>query len=196
MEKKDAYDFLIRAAIPQVTEKAKLPKSCEGHGDLVWDAIYRAHRDVLTGRKYVTTYSAQKKESDVNDVAESLYDIIQKPNKRHLNPRKIINCLKKQYCEVNLGAIQKLVNMSLKYIFILQLFEKISTEYVLEKDLDCPLDSIILKKVKGLEHVKWTQLDDFEEYEEIQKIIGQQGESRSRIAFDFVNWPQFQELGN
>ena len=56
MEQSEMYIFLIRTAIPRV-DPHNLPKGLN-ESNWIWDAVYRAHRDVLTGRSYVTEYSA------------------------------------------------------------------------------------------------------------------------------------------
>ena len=54
MEREEMYPFLIRVAIPRV-DKHYLPKGLED-SNWIWDAVFRAHRDVLTGRGNVTEY--------------------------------------------------------------------------------------------------------------------------------------------
>ena len=93
MDINDTYDFLLRAAIPEIAEPEKLPKDLrwekgqrkkkEKEKDysskkLVWECISRAHRDVLTGRNNIRDYSL-KKDDGINRIALELYVRITKP---------------------------------------------------------------------------------------------------------------------
>ena len=82
------------------------------------------------------------------------------------------------------GAIQKLVNMTLKYLLILQSFGCLP-ELVKEENCDCPLDSGILKSLQ--EEAKWTAVTK-EEYTRIQGEIDERV-SGLRLSYDFANWP-------
>ena len=96
-----------------------------------------------------------------------------------------------QFPEVLLGARQKLVNMTLKYLFLLQLFEKIPQNTVQEADCDCPLDSRILSALNRAD-VKWTALEDQSLYDELQGMVRDKAEAdpeiQSRLHFDYYVW--------
>ena len=189
--------FLIRCAIPRVLEKGKIPSGNEP-GDVIWDAVYRAHRDVLAGRGHVGDYSKHLVPSAsgkraVNGLAASLYEIIRNTEPGALiEPRKTINTLHGEYRDVCYGVTQKLINMALKYIFILQLHGCLDRTFVDARQLDCPLDSVILNRVSKetgkFKDVKWTSLNDFGTYLAIQEEISLLSQPESRLAYDFHNW--------
>lgn len=200
MKKDDTFKFLVRTAIPKVKDD-KRPLCLNGQSEdeeLIWDAIYRAHRDVLTGQRNVKYYYSVKNDRGINAIAESLYfRIIEKHGKEHLQPRQLIGDLCEEFGPrgVKLGAIQKLVNMTLKYILILQIFDVLKTELVEENDLDCPVDSVIIDRISETgdgekSWTLWTQLTDIGEYERIQKSIQNKERGLSRIGFDFKYWQE------
>lgn len=205
MKKEDTFDFLLRAAIPEVTEKKKLPEELRNNKDkedysekkLVWECISKAHRDVLSGRKYVANYSSMK-DGDINKAALKLYKIITGEQKIKLSSNYLINQMMSEE-GYRIGTVQKLVNMTLKYMFLLQLYEKLEGYDIAEDTIDCPLDSIILRKLKR-GNIKWTKdfqndekLDGRDMYDKIQGEIAveQNKKSKSKISYDFENWQRF-----
>ena len=62
--------------------------------------------------------------------------------------------------KMRLGPAQKAVNLYLKFLWCLG--------YIKEPP-HCPIDGIVLTKVKS--KIKWTKLDDVEEYKEIIELI-------------------------
>lgn len=212
MDKKDMYKFLIRTAIPEVTEKKHLPPG-EDRSNIIWDVVFRAHRDVLAGRRWVSAYANCKSsvKNTVNQVVYDLYEIVNSchigENKEKLNPREIIKDLTDKYEEmgVKVGVTQKLVNMSMKYLIILKEFGFVDASYIEEDQCDCPLDSIILKSLHNPKYKTWTGIDRIEEYEEIQGVIDdklheklvknvnkkEEKINESRLLYDFRYWPMF-----
>lgn len=207
----DTYDFLLRASIPRVTERTKLPEDLRwtnGHKiekesepeysdkKLIWECICRAHRDVLSGRDNVTDYSSNT-DSGFNKVSLELYYAITRADKR-INPksRDLIEHLLP--CNNgHIGSTQKLVNMALKYMYLMQLFGKLSDFNINENDCDCPLDSIILERL-GRNNNKWTKDfkindgdDGYSIYVEIQNQIQRERGEKSRLSYDFENWQSF-----
>jgi hypothetical protein len=57
-----------------------------------------------------------------------------------------------------IGSAQKALNLYLKYMWCL---DRIPTPP------HCPFDSVVLFRVPGCQHVRWTQLDSLSEYERI-----------------------------
>lgn len=197
MQKKETYAFLLRAAIPEVKGKDKLPRTLS-KSNWIWDAVYRAHRDVLAGRKYVREYSECRKafngeeNAGVNIIAERLYwRIVELCPGETLPSSEAIRWLAEMYPDVKLGAIQKLVNMTFKYLLILQAYGLVE-QYIDIAECDCPLDSIILERLSKshpeFSSVKWTAIDDVEVYEKIQQAIESEPGIRNRIMYDFKYW--------
>ena len=190
MEKENAFKFLVFSAIP--CRRNKSGKIIEPQ-DRLKDAIHRAHRDVLSGRFYFEQYLSYKEKGKdgLNEIEIKLDSIIRDLKKKGiaLNSNSLIETLQKEYDTVEFGAIQKLVNMTLKYVVILNSFEKAEIP-VDEHGCDCPLDSVILTELEkrlGKKHTKWTRMNH-DEYKEVQKEIKQIMENEPILYFDFKYW--------
>lgn len=176
--------FLLRTAIPN----KEFMKRKEY--DRLYSVIWRAHRDVLTGRWHLPNYTSVS-----NDVIEELYDYIVNC-KSELTSQKLIAHLDETFPDetIEFGAKQKLANMTLKYIIILNEFDdefKKAGKKVDITNCDCPLDSIILSKLNRYD-VKWTSISR-NEYEEIQNEIttilqNNSNDITGNIYYDFENW--------
>lgn len=174
MDTKDVIKFLICSLIPEVSDKKMLPENV-GKDDWIWKCVNRAHRDVLAGRSNVVSYSCKKEQSVVgkqyNVIAFDLYNEI-KNSKDTINTRDLINKLymkyKNEHEEIIVGAIQKLINMTFKYLVTLKWFGIVDYEFIDIEKCDCPLDSIILKTTDKFKEEKWTKIKDYNRYEYIQ----------------------------
>lgn len=209
MDKADFYPFLVRVAIPEAS-KEHLPEVIE-ETNCVWDAIWRAHRDVLTARKNIEGYLSfghepyVNKDQNCNLIPAQLYEIITGNNGKRakLCTAELIAALQKPFefnnkeinfgVTVEFGALQKLVNMTLKYLLLLQCFD-VEDEMLAfldpinEVDCDCPLDSSVLSHTKEYKHAKWTQLDQ-DTYGDIQKEIVDICGNDPKLKFDLIYWP-------
>ncbi|MBQ0098045.1 MAG: hypothetical protein KBS62_03825 [Oscillospiraceae bacterium] len=178
--------FLLRETIP--------PKSKEK--DRIYDAVFKAHRDVLSGRFYLPNYCNSKNGSNENSLVIVLYKYITEKKLCNNNmPAKssdLICYLCKKFPNVEFGAIQKLVNMTLKYLVCLYEFDKpIFRGYKIDSiGYDCPIDSNILNKL-GTKHTVWTKMDK-KEYLCVQKEIHnkliENGHDGGNLLFDLINW--------
>lgn len=161
MQQEQMLPFLVRTAIP----KAAAHNSQTKQGDVVWDAIWRAHLDTTTRPHLVQSYSSHKinaetKSTHSNEVPEKLYAIVaHASDSQELASTRLIHELAQEFPDVNLGALQKLVNMSLKYLLILQTSQ--ARDAVLERlprielaNCDCPLDARILSHVEDYKDVR------------------------------------------
>ena len=189
MDKKLIANFLLKSTIPEA-KKCKLPDNEVDANGFIRDCVYRAHRDVLTGRFWLKKYTGYKHD-DCNKIVAQLYQNICECINRNqaLNTKILIDPLYKEYgYEVEFGALQKLVNMSLKYLIILSGFcVLIITIY--EKNCDCPIDSIILSHL-GITDIKWTSMNK-EQYNKIQDTIKEKVEKDcGNITYDFKNWQE------
>ena len=187
MRKEDMFDFLLRAAIPANKENSYPSNAKNKNERLAWDCIKRANRDVLTGRFWMVSYITKSKK-----IEKSLYDTIVSTANKGLKSEELIKQLSDEYKGVEFGALQKLVNMTLKYLFILQLFGKLETkEFTIdEDDCDCPLDSNILSTIKGYNNIRWTKDLDWDIYKKIQNAISDKN-SGARLKYDFDKWQSF-----
>lgn len=201
------YPFMIRCAIP-VVERKSCPSSLPDASNLLWDSIFRAHRDVLDGRFYLPVYCSTMVNGNpkrqrgeyyqINGVAVALYNILSETTER-IFPRDIINRFHTEdFVGIEFGAIQKLVNMAFKYLYILKLYsvneESINNLVFSLEDCDCPLDSRILQCIEACRDVSWTQIDSAT-YRRVQEEIDRISEGEPRLMYDFVNYQQldFQE---
>lgn len=202
MEKQQIEPFLLRVAIPKVTGKDRLPEGVESN--LLWDAVYRAYRDVATGHQYVASFTAAKTEGKPNVYAVELYELLKAwPREKPIEPRELIEKLYNDdtvwqadasSVKPTYGAIQKLVNMTMKYLFILHTYGLYGDLDIDEKVLDCPLDSTVLQAIpkdEGFASVRWTSLNSPKLYEDIQDAIGKYSPDGCRLWFDFENWQSF-----
>lgn len=199
MEQKHMYGFLVKTAIPknEWDERNETEKR-------IRDAIWRAHRDTLTGRfqlkryiKYTTGGKGEKK----HDVTDHLYKTIIDCHKKgcaiysqllidNLSNRFIDNNEVKDDDKVEFGAIQKIVNMTLKYLIILNAFEFDNPINIDESKCHCPLDSIILEKLEHTE-LRWTSISkgDYDKVqEEIGKNLSPEEKPEGNIFYDFKYW--------
>lgn len=177
--------FLVKAAIP------KKYKNSNNESDRLKDAIWRAHRDVLTGRKNVTSYSNQVAEFD-KGILNDLYDMCSN-TECSLQSENLIEELSNTYKDnsVTYGAIQKLVNMTLKYLIILKELEGATVPDVERTACDCPLDSQILGSINKHRNVHWTKINDKETYNKIQQCILDQLNQDTpfgKLTYDFYHW--------
>lgn len=195
MDKGIMEKFLVQCTVP-----------VKKNDDRIYDCVWRAHRDVLAGRFYLIKY-----QNVSHDMVNYLCKAINN-SKKPLSSNSLIQKLKGKYEIVEFGAIQKLVNMSLKYLLVLNKYEGHIIN-IDEKYCDCPLDSTILdclaedvKKLKkqkineqnkinedilnALEEkeIKWTSIKK-EQYDDVQKIIDVLTKDKgSKLAYDFDNW--------
>ena len=190
MERKLMEQFMLKVTIPHYEKNDK---------GRLWDAIWRAHRDVMTGARTgkLKNYSRQTKDKGLeNPAVNALYDIVIQCKNEALTSEKLIANLKSQLeSDTEFGAIQKLVNMSLKYILLLNEFDNEFHIDIDEKGCECPIDSIILSKLKtknNKTHQSWTMMKE-KEYNDIQEEIKnelqkQDSTESSNLYFDFKNW--------
>lgn len=186
MDKRLMIVFLTKEAI----------KNQEKSTDRLWDCIWKAHRDTMTGARSgnIKNY-CEKNKNGKNETLKQLREII--CSGKELCSEELIKKLQEKDCEIEFAAAQKLVNMTLKYIIILNEFEGENFKYeVCEEKCDCPIDSIILgrlKKINGITHSCWTEMKE-EEYKNVQKEIREYlkkeypSETRGNIWFDFLMW--------
>lgn len=130
------------------TEAIKTPDRPK-HKDRLWAAIRKAHRDVMTGARTgnISKY-AEKNKDGKDETLEYLYQEIRNA-KEPLSSSFLIQKLQKNDGTLEFAAIQKLVNMTLKYLIILNECEGTASVFdICEEKCDCPVDSTILKKTR------------------------------------------------
>ena len=184
-EELKAYDirFLMKMTIT-ITDKDNI--------DRLYDSVFRAHRDVLIGRFYLPNYCANL--NTENKVYDALYDYIKrtklKTKQESIGSFKLIEHLESKFPEIEFGAIQKLVNMTLKYLYLLKKYEpnSISDICIDVRKFDCPLDSNILGEL-GMDDLKWTKIIK-DEYKQVQNCIKKEldNEEYGNIMYDFIKY--------
>ena len=178
------------------TEAIKTPDRPK-HKDRLWDAIRKAHRDVMTGARTrnISKY-AEKNKDGKDETLEYLYQEILNA-KEPLSSSFLIQKLQKNDGTLEFAAIQKLVNMTLKYLIILNECEGTASVFdICEEKCDCPIDSIILErlnKINGNKHECWTKIEEPEYIkvqDEIRAYLREEytQDTRGNIWFDFLMW--------
>lgn len=178
------------------TEAIKTPDRPK-HKDRLWDAIRKAHRDVMTGARTGNIPIYSEKNRDKNEkTLEYLYQQIHK-EQGSLSSGLLIEKLQKNDGAIEFAAIQKLVNMTLKYLIILNECEGTASVFdICEEKCDCPIDSIILErlnKINGNKHECWTKIEESEYIkvqDEIRAYLREEypQDTRGNIWFDFLMW--------
>lgn len=108
---------------------------------------------------------------------EKLVELIDKKKLKNENVLKSIQSLASK-CQISIGQSQKCINVILKYHYYLNDYNR---EII--RELDCPLDSIILKKI-GFQKIKLCNLN-LKEYKCFQlKISNLVGKKEFKIDFD------------
>ena len=178
------------------TEAIKTPDRPK-HKDRLWDAIRKAHRDVMTGARTrnISKY-AEKNKDGKDETLEYLYQEILNA-KEPLSSSFLIQKLQKNDGTLEFAAIQKLVNMTLKYLIILNECEGTASVFdICEEKCDCPIDSIILErlnKINGNKHECWTKIEEPEYIkvqDEIRAYLREEypQDTRGNIWFEFLMW--------
>lgn len=85
--------------------------------------------------------------------------------------------------KMRLGPAQKAVNLYLKFLWCLG--------YIKEPP-HCPIDGIVLTKVKS--KIKWTKLDDVEEYRNIIDLIKKEAGKQSIAKWELDLWQSRRDL--
>lgn len=215
LKPEDTYAFLLRVAIPEVTERRSIPVAVDERrkaSNVVWDCIWRAHRDVLSARGYASPRYRSESSNLESGILITLYRCIEADGQNGLGSQTLIE----ELCETHgggvmagsevkddttmYGAVQKLVNMTLKYLLLLQTFGCLDEKRaglpfpvkVREEECDCPLDSTILQSLgREFSGCRWTRITA-EEYDVVQKEIAKRlgkSDSEGCIAYDFDHWP-------
>ena len=207
-EQKLMIGFLVKVAIPLKYYDNK-------KSNRIKDAIWRAHRDVLTGRRLggsvFENYVEKTKDGFDNDNSplKKLYDCITDCKSRNcsLTSECLFEILAADFFPNDYGALQKLINMSLKYFIILNEFEDVECNDIPKvnyKYCDCPLDRKIIEKLskKSRENIDitlddnnkrvcWTSIKK-DKYDKIQQAIPQYIDHNDspfgNLTFDFENW--------
>ncbi len=162
----------------------------------LWDAIYKAHRDTMTGaRTGNIDHYREVNRNGANATLDFLYDTIIAQT-APLCSDTLISAIREKDPQIEFAAAQKLVNMTLKYIMILKKFEPEGVQgvTVCEEKCDCPIDSVIISKLREHKDVTWTTMDKAK-YNDVQKEIRKMldepespYQGKGKIWFDFWKW--------
>lgn len=182
--------FLMESILPGI-KKALVNGDINSIVNIVVD---KAHRDVMVGARYKIN------QSSIYYCNNNVYyrDILRTMIlncKRSLSGRNlIIRMVESNNFNINIGLIQKLVNMSIKYLYVMDscdLLDFPDYEFQINTtDCDCPLDSIILGKLHeetGVKYNAWTKISDYNDYIGIQNDIEKLGYT-FRLNYDLINW--------
>ncbi|MBO5077249.1 MAG: hypothetical protein J5584_06615 [Clostridia bacterium] len=180
---KESIDFCLESTIPGI-HKAILSNN---RYDVIKTVTSRANRDVLTGSRFWdSNYSG-----NVDYYKNTLNCLIDNHFSSLSSKILIDEMIKLNIHCAKIGSIQKLVNMSIKYLYVISLIKDGDfTIHINLSECDCPLDSIIIKRLSALNgkrYTSWTKIDTLDEYLSIQGDISQYVKT-SNLEFDFYNW--------
>lgn len=174
-------EFLLESVIPGIRKSIR-------SGDekkIISTVMNRAHRDTMTGARFYSSEYCDNSKSYREAVSALILE-----NKNCLASRALIGTVVRR--EINVGIIQKLVNMAVKYVYVLNACGFLDDYKIDLANCDCPLDSRILEKLSKDTHMSytpWTKIKEFEEYCQIQDDIQDAiGADRSRLEYDFKFW--------
>ena len=113
------------------------------------------------------TISKDKQKHFISKLQPIILDLINKSDNNVLTNKDIRSAIKKHYVEtcISIGASQKVINVYMKFYCI------IGNKTNLIKELDCPIDSRVIK-ANNLPRVALKNLD-FHTYEAMQKVLKQ-----------------------
>lgn len=179
IEKHSMERFLVECAVPKTNKKGY-------ENGRLYDCIWRAHRDVMVGVRRKDTFKEYKKMHST--IIDELYSLILNSNDA-VYSELLLTALSKY--DIEFGALQKLVNMTLKYIVILKAYNELENISVCIENCDCPIDSKILGcKQVNCSHLKWTSSGFTKnDYDLVQQIISTDKFGKDGgLRFDFENW--------
>ena len=179
IEKHSMERFLVECAVPKTNKKGY-------ENGRLYDCIWRAHRDVMVGVRRKDIFKEYKKMHST--IIDKLYSFILNSNDA-VYSELLLTALSKY--DIEFGALQKLVNMTLKYIVILKAYNELENISVCIEKCDCPIDSKILGcKQVNCSHLKWTSNEfDKKDYKLVQEKIAKTEDGKSsKLKFDFENW--------
>ncbi|MBO4214017.1 MAG: hypothetical protein J5876_03460 [Lachnospiraceae bacterium] len=179
------HNFCLEVTIPGILKAVEN----DNVSNALNAVINRASLDVMAGARYLKGGYVDNQDYYKKELKRLIMD-----GKTELSSEVLIDklCRNRNKHRVNVGSIQKLVNMTLKYLYVIQ-EHGLMNEYALKvelKNCDCPLDSRILEELRKREKKKytpWTKLDSLDEYKTIQDDITKYVKE-SNLEFDFDNW--------
>lgn len=181
-------EFLLESAIPKI--RGAIDKN--DSDAIVKAVILKADRDTMSGGRFNTEYS-----NNHENYRDMLFEIIAL-NRVNLSSSVLISgMMDRVHKDVKIGLVQKLVNMTLKYFYVIDSFgygDKLDLKIKLEY-IDCPLDSTILDRLSndcnGKNYTRWTQLNSMDEYDSIQNDILNKSVYlglKYRLCYDLKYW--------
>ena len=189
MDQELVNEFLLECVIPGFRESLN-----DAH-KLIGLVVATAHRDTMIGARYRNTPESERYCDNSKYYRDTLIRLIE-DSTNNISGRKILSSLYGNYNKhnVNIGLIQKLVNMSVKYLFVIETCGLFNNKpfiiHVDIRDCDCPLDSKILKRLKfdtGKSYTAWTKMSEVMEYKEIQDGIEGRGYN-CKLQYDLEFW--------
>lgn len=195
MEKSYKVKFLEKSILGQ-----KIELELNNSEEIILKCIHLAYKDMLTsGRFYLSNDENNNTVSRCNRFKSILEDrnynysrdLIEKVFPLFADDEEIRKDTGNRYA-TRYGLAQKLVNMAYKYFYVF--YDYIDKEIDFSK-CDCPLDSIILRKLE-LDYV-WSKITKHD-YEYCQELITEclknkenldsELKSLGNLAFDFRYW--------
>ena len=162
--------------------------------DIVKRCISKAYDDMMTVGRYY-------KLNDKDKLIQAMYDLLEQQNYEF--SREMISCYALKFgfeikektsngkidYVTSYGLAQKVVNMTYKYLYVFNDTLQLNIDF---RNCDCPLDSIILAKLKT--KATWSKISK-ETYVQCQEEINikvaeidDELKEIGRMSFDFMIW--------
>lgn len=182
MNEKSVYEFCLEETLPGI-HKALRNNSFE---EVIEVIIKKANKDVTTGARFW-----DKKYIDKSSIYRQVLKKLIEEYKNDLSSQTLIEKIRRKVVRgASVGSVQKLVNMTLKYLCVLKIYGYLKTFGVHIGKCDCPLDSQVLNHLSEdteNKYTPWTKLNSMDEYNGIQNDISKIT-SGSNLEYDFDNW--------
>lgn len=174
--------FCLESTIPGVSLAVK----SKDEKMLVASVTEKAHRDTMTGARFHDSEYYSHSKEYISLLVERILS-----SREDLSSVELIKELYEfQGASAKIGSLQKLVNMTLKYLYVIEVcgFSDFCGYKINLKNCDCPLDSVVLSELSeetGNKYTPWTKISDLDDYNDIQKDIPC---DEGRLEYDFEHW--------
>ena len=191
MDQKFVIEFLLECVFPGIRKQIQ----DKNRDKMIQSVVDKAHRDTMIGARFKSNKSTKSYCDQTEYYKNRVVDLV-KHDSEEISGRKIIRrIIETNDYEADIGVVQKLVNMTIKYLYVIEMCGyagKDCFSYTIDiSDCDCPLDRNILGcllRDNGRSHTAWTKLRDCDgEYYSIQDEIEIITHGLN-LKYDFINW--------
>lgn len=144
------------------------------------------------GRSKIYSNASDKDKQKFNAILRNRLEKMSEQYNERVTEEKHISNIKKlsnelsnkfSYClykgRFRIGNAQKALNLYLKYLWCVGL---------VETPLHFPIDSIVLSKISECKNIRWTTMDDINEYRKIINAAKKYAKDKSIAEWELENW--------